>query len=130
GPGGVSPHEVFDQHQDVVSAFSKRWHLDGKHVEPIKEILAKGTARYRGSQVAIRGSDDANVDADRLHASDALEFAFLQDMQQRDLGLRQQFAHFIQENRPAISELEAPQPPLRGARKRSTLMTEQFGRNQ
>jgi hypothetical protein len=39
-------------------------HFDGKHIQPIEEILAESPIRY-GFQVAIRGSDNANVDLDR-----------------------------------------------------------------
>jgi hypothetical protein len=37
----------------------------GKHIQPIEEILAESPIRYGGFQVAIRGSDNANVDLDR-----------------------------------------------------------------
>ena len=61
-----------------------------------------------------------------LRASDSLEFPLLQDPQQRDLRLGQQFAHFVQEDRAAIGQFETPKPPLRGARERAPLMAEQF----
>ena len=48
-----------------------------KYMEPIEEILAEGPIRYRSVQVAIRGSDNANVDLDRLPSTHSLEFPFL-----------------------------------------------------
>jgi hypothetical protein len=50
----------------------------------------------------------------------------LQDPQQRDLSLRQQFADFVQEDRAAIGQFETSKPPLRGSSKRAPLMAEQF----
>ena len=64
--------------------------------------------------------------ANRLRAPDSLEFPFLQDPQKRDLRLGQQFAHFVQEDRAAISQFETPEPPVRGSRERAPLMAEQF----
>ena len=125
-PGGVAVHEVFDEHQDVVLAFSKGRHLDGEHVEPIEQVLSEASIRHRGAEITIGRGDDTHVNADRLRASDPLKFPFLQDSQQRDLSLRQQLAHFVQEDRAAISQFETPKPPLGGARERASLMAEQF----
>ena len=65
-----------------------------------------------------------NVDLDGLRASDSLEFPFLQHPQQRDLGVRQEFAHFVEENRSAVGQLETAKPALRGTGERSLLMAE------
>src|SRR5712664_1449394 len=68
----VALHEVLDQHQDVIVPFSKRWHLDGKDIQAVKEVLAEGPIGCRGFQVAIRSSDDTNIDTDRLRSTDSL----------------------------------------------------------
>jgi hypothetical protein len=70
--------EIFDEHEDVVLPFSERWHVDREHVEPIKKVLAETPIGYGRLQITIRGSDDANVDADRLSSPDPLELPFLQ----------------------------------------------------
>ena len=70
-------HEIFDQHQDVVLPLSQRGHLDGKHIQPIKQVLAKGSFGNGCFQITIGGSDDANVDVDRLPSPDSLKFPFL-----------------------------------------------------
>jgi hypothetical protein len=74
-------HEIIDQHEDVVLPYSERWHLDGKNVEPIKEVLAEGSIGYGCLKITIRGRDDANVDMDRLSSPDPLELPFLQHSQ-------------------------------------------------
>ncbi len=40
------------------------------------------------------------------------------------------FADFVEENRSAIRQLEAPKVPLRCSRERALFVAEQFGRNQ
>src|SRR4051794_11179948 len=96
--GGVALHEVFDEHQDVVLAFSKGRYLDGEHIEAIEQVLSEASDRRRSPEIAVRRSDDPNVNADWLRAPDSFELPLLQDPQQRHLSLRQQFAHFVQED--------------------------------
>src|SRR5580692_6751103 len=79
--GGVALHEILDQHEDVVPPFSERWHLDGKHVESVKEVLAEGPIGYGCLQITIRRSDDANVHMDRLSSPHPLNLPFLEHPQ-------------------------------------------------
>jgi hypothetical protein len=57
--------------------YHRGWHLDGKYIETIKQVLAEGTIGNGGFQITIRGSDDADVNMDRLPSPDSLEFPFL-----------------------------------------------------
>jgi hypothetical protein len=91
------------------------WHRDRKHVQAIEEILAEHPAGHGGVHITIRGSDDADVDADRLSPPDALKFAFLQHPQQCHLGVGRQLTHFIEEDRAAVGELEPAEPALEGS---------------
>src|SRR4029079_13581110 len=58
------------------------------------------------------------------------ELSFLEHPQECDLSLGCQFAHFIEEDRAAIRQLEAAQPPLECTRKGAFLMTKELGGNQ
>jgi hypothetical protein len=49
---------------------------------------------------------------------DSLEFTFLEEPQQRHLGVGSEFSHFVQENRSAVRQLEPTEPPLESASKR------------
>src|SRR5262249_18933683 len=49
---------------------------------------------------------------------------------QSNLSLRWEFADLIQENRPTIRQLEAPQPALHGAGERSLFMAEELRRDE
>src|SRR4029077_16983712 len=99
--------------------FAQRRHLDGKHVQPVEEILAESPIPYSGVQVAIRGSDHANVEVDRLPSPHSLEFPFLHAFQKPGLGVGQEFAHFVEEYRSTVSHFEAAEPTLRGSREGS-----------
>jgi hypothetical protein len=104
----VAIDEVFDQQRDVVGALAKRWHRDRKHVQPIEEIAAERAGLDRRLQVAVRGGDDAHVDAHRCAPSDALELALLQDTEQCDLRLHRQLADFVEEEGPPCASSKRP----------------------
>jgi hypothetical protein len=130
-PVGVALHEILDQDQNVVFPFAQRRHFDGKHIQPIEEILAERPIRYGGVQVAIRGSDNANVDLDRVPSPHSLEFPFLVALSIMPPVCRvEKFAHFVQENRSAVSHFEAAKPTLRGSREGSLFTARQFRGNQ
>ena len=126
GTGGVPSHEVLDEHQDVVSPLSQRRHLDGEHVEAIKEVLAKASIGHSGGQVTVGRRDHSNVDFDRLCSPDSLELSLLQDSQERDLCVGRKFTHFIEKDRAAMSLFEAAEPPLRRSGEGAFLVAKQL----
>src|SRR5580765_3716284 len=121
--------KIFHQQSNILSSFPKRRNLNRKNLESIKQITPEGPAGRGCVQVTIRGGDDTNVDPDRLGASDPLEFPFLKDSQERDLSVRGQFAHFVQENRSAGGQFKAAEPALTGSSESSLFMAKQFRRN-
>ena len=66
----------------------------------------------------------------RRAPADSLEHALLQDSEQRDLGLHRQLAHFVEEDRPAVRELETAEAPLCRAGERAFFVAEQLRRDQ
>src|SRR5580698_9026938 len=95
---GIALDEELDQHQNVIFTFSKRWRFDGEYVQAIVEVFAEPSVRYGGSQVPMRGSNDADVDVDRLRPPDSLELPLLQDPQECDLRVGRNVTDFIQED--------------------------------
>ena len=71
-----------------------------------------------------------HVDADGLAAADPLELPLLQDAQQLDLRLERQLADLVEEQRPAVRQLEPPLAPLHGAGEGALLVTEQLALDQ
>ena len=105
--------EVPDQARDVVGPIAKRRQRDGKHAEPVIEVGPEPPLGHGGFEVDVGGGDDPHVDAARPRRSDALEFPLLQHAQQLGLELGLQIADFVEEDRAAVSQLEAPLPHRR-----------------
>jgi hypothetical protein len=55
---------------------------------------------------------------------------FLQNTQQLHLRLKRKFPDFVEENRAAVGQLEAADPPLDRSGKSSPEMTEEFAFHQ
>src|SRR5262249_8918928 len=83
--------------------------------------------RDHGSiQVTIRRRDHPYVDPDRSGPADTLELSLLENAQQCELGVGGKITNLVQEDGPAISELEAPEPPLQRSRERPFFVTEEL----
>ena len=83
-------------------------HLQRDAAQAVVEVLGGShRAPTIGAQVAMRRADDARIDADRLHAADALEGGLLQHAEQRHLRARRDVADLVEEERAAAGELEA-----------------------
>src|SRR5207249_8448713 len=88
--------------------------------------LAEGAVGARRRQVAVRRGDDPHVDLHRLAAAHALELALLEHTQELHLRLRGQLPDLVQEDRPAVRELEAAGPAFRGAGEGALLVAEEL----
>src|ERR1700758_440468 len=122
----ITVDKVVYEQWNILFALAQRRQFDGKNIEPVVEITAKGPVRDGRLQVAIGGRNHAHVGANGFGATDALEFVFLQNAQQCDLRFQREIADFIEEERSAFCELEAAEPPLQSSRERTFLVTEQF----
>src|SRR5262249_32454736 len=76
-PTRIALDEVRREQREVTASLSQWRHFDRKDVQPIEQIAAKSAGVHRRLQIAIRRRNHPNVDLDRAHASDALEFALL-----------------------------------------------------
>src|SRR5262249_57087912 len=101
------------------------WHLDGEHVQAVEEIAPKRPRRHSGVQVPIRRRDHPYVDPDRSVSADSLELALLQNPQEGELRVRRKIADLIEEDGPAVGELEPAEPPLQRSGERALLVTEE-----
>src|SRR5215471_630266 len=109
---GVAPNEILYEQWNIFRSLPQRRNLDWEDIQPVEEILAKGSRRDGGLQITIRCRDQANVYLDRMIAPHPLEFPLLQHPQERDLHFHRKFADLIQEERPAVSRLKPPQASL------------------
>ena len=74
--------------------------------------------------IDVRRRDDANVHRLLDPPAEPAEFPLLQDAQQLHLRGRRHLTDFVEEQRPAVRELEAPLPPIGGAGERALLVPE------
>jgi len=96
------------QRHDVRLAFAEGWDENREHVQPVIKIVAELVFRDRFFQVLVRGGDQPDVDADGLHAPEALEFARLQHPEKLDLVMIFRVADFVQEEGAPFRQLESP----------------------
>src|SRR5262249_54016635 len=81
---------------------------------------------HHGAEVAVGGGDDAHVDGDGLGSADALEGPLLEDAEELGLALGGELADLVEEQGPAVGELEPPDLALGGAGERALLVTEEL----
>src|SRR5262249_4045483 len=65
-----------------------------------------------GFEILVRGRDDSDVDRNRPPSADPLDHTLLEDAQQLGLRGQAEVSHLVQEQGPAIGDLELPWPRL------------------
>ena len=118
--------EVVDEQQEIGLSLAQRRHEHGEHVEAVVEVFAEGAGRDRALEVLVGRGDQPYVGLDRFGAAHTLELALLQDAQQLHLRGEVDVANLVEEQRPAVGELEAAFLPRLGAGKRALLVAEQL----
>ena len=98
----------------------------GHDVQAVEEVLAEAPGRDLGLDVPVGRRQHAHVDLDRLLAADALELPLLQHAQQLELQRRRHVADLVEEQRPLVGQLEAPELALDRAGERALLVAEQL----
>src|SRR5260370_41634664 len=126
----VTIDEVLEQHGNIFSSLPERGDLNGKNVELVKEVAPEHTLSDGGLQIAVSSRNHPDIGLDGSSSTDTFEFVFLQNMQERDLGLGREPSDLIEENRAPFGQLKAPQPRAGVPREGALLMAEQFRRNQ
>ncbi len=126
----VLRQRVAHEQEDVIAALTQRRDIDGDHLQPVVQILAKLAGLDLAQQDLVGRGDKAGVHADGTHRADPAETPRVQ--QRQDLGLhhRIQLADFVQEDRAAICRLDQPLLPADRASERTTLMAKQLGLEQ
>src|SRR5438105_5734665 len=84
--------EMLGERHDVLLALAERRELHRKPGQPVVEVLAERPRADELPQVAVRGADDADVDAARAGRTDGLDLARLERAQELDLERKGQVA--------------------------------------
>jgi hypothetical protein len=114
------------QEGDVFAPVPEGRDVDGEDSEPVEEIFAEAALREGPGQVAIRGGEDPDVDLHGARAADALELTVLEDAKKLRLEVQGELADLVQEERPAVGELEAAHAGGGRAREGALLVAEQL----
>jgi hypothetical protein len=104
---GEALEEVLGEKGDILPAFAEGGDVDGDDVEAEVEVLAELLAGDAQFELAVGGGEDADIDLDGAGAPDPFELAFLEDAQEFGLDDGGDFADLVEEEGPAVGELEA-----------------------
>src|SRR5438874_5492238 len=98
--------EVLDEDRHVLHPLAERGQHDRDDVQPVVEILAEAAAPHLALEVLVGRRDDADVHPDGAVAADALELALLQHAQDLGLRLEAHVADLVEQEGPAVGDLE------------------------
>src|SRR4029077_18873617 len=125
-PARQRQKKVGTQEWNVLPPLAKRWYLNRKNVQPVKQILTELMVANHSRQVSMRRRDQANVDMNCFVAAQPLELLLLQSAQQFRLQLQADVADFIQEQSALIGKLETAALLHQSASERPLLVSEEF----
>ena len=118
--------KIFRQEGDVVPPFAQRGNRDFQNLEPEEKVASESARLDLFFKVAVRRSDHADVNCNRLVPSDPFERMSFQDAEQFRLKFRLHFGDLVEEEGPFIGRLELADLPFERAGKRALFMSEQF----
>ncbi len=99
-------HELGRHGLDILGALAQRRQPQAHHREAVEEVGAEGALVDRQPQVAVGGGDDARVDGLVAAVPHRLDLPVLQRAQQLGLGRGGELADLVEEERPAVGQLE------------------------
>ena len=98
--------QISDQRFQIVGPFAERRDAHFDDVDPIQQIVAEASFSDQRGQITMRGGDDPYVGRHRRRSPDRMHFLLLQDAQELSLQGRRHVADFVEEDRPALSQLK------------------------
>ncbi len=90
------------------------------------QIRAEGVRADRALEIPVRCRHDPHVDVNGLSRSNTLDLLILQDAQQLGLSFGRQVADLVQEQRPAVGNLELARFADDGAREGAPFVPEEL----
>src|SRR5262245_25127770 len=117
---------MLDEVRDVLAPVPQRRDLEPEDVEAVEEIRPELALFDGGLEVPVRRRDAAEVHLDRAVAAHTRDLPFLEDAQEIRLRLERDVADLVEEDRPAVGDLELPLPSILRPRERSLLVAEQL----
>src|SRR5713101_1301619 len=118
--------EITHQLWNVFLTFPQRRYPDGKHMQAVVQITAKFPVRDHLFEIAIRRSNQPDVDFSRHGAAQALEFTLLENPQELGLDLNWDVSHLIQEQSAFVGKFETADFLCNRSGKGSSLVAKEF----
>src|SRR5918992_1346164 len=103
---GEMAHEIFGKLRNVSGPLSESRKLDRHYVEPVIEVVAECASADGFFQVDVGKRDDANVDSNRLLATQTLEAALFDDAKQLRLSGGAEACYLVKHERTAVSRFK------------------------
>ena len=100
--------EIADQQRYVLNPLPQRRELYRNHAQAVVEVLAELPFADPALEVRVGRRHHPEVDLLRRGAAYLLDDPFLQDAQQLGLQLQREVPHLVQEDGPAVGQLELP----------------------
>src|SRR5262249_31771519 len=119
-----------DQRRNVFRPLAQRRYVDRKYVQAIVQVAAKSSRADVLGQLAVRGRNEPDVYLQRAASTEPLELPLLQNAQQEHLHFRGKLTDLVEKESASVSLLEAAFTALGGTAEGSTLVPEEFGRQQ
>ena len=123
----VLTQQSFGQRQNVGSTLTQRPPRQREYRQAIVKVFPEAPSRYFGGEVAVGGSDHADIQNNRLARANPLNFALLQHPQQLGLKCQGHFGNFIEQNAAAFGQLKLARLRRHRAGEGTLLVTEQSG---
>ncbi len=121
---------VLHQQGNVLFVIAQRRQIDVEDIQPEIKILPQMAAADRLFGIFVRGREHAHIHRRLGLASQPADLAVFQHAQEFRLRRRRHLADLIEQQRPAVGQLEAPDAAFRRAGKRATLVSENFAFHQ
>ena len=114
------------ERNNVLAALAQGRKDDREDRESIVEVGAKSSGFYLDLEIAIGGGDDPHVDLARAIVTHPLELALLQHPQELRLQLERHLSDLVEEQRPAVGELESSDAIAMSAGERAAHVAEEL----
>src|SRR5689334_19881823 len=123
---GKAPEKKEDKFGNIGPAFAERRHPERENVQPVENIRAEVSRSHGFFQITIGCGDDPHIHVNGPAAAHGFKLLFLKNAQEFYLCVHGQLAHFIQEKRAPVGELEASGAALHGPREGALYMAKKF----
>ena len=118
--------EELDEKRNVLEPLGERRDADLDRAETVIEIFAEAAGEDFGSEVAVGGGNETDVDLLDLRRADTLDFAVLDNAKKFGLHDQRSFAHLIEEHGTAVGVFKEARTSVRGAGEGATDMAEEL----